>query len=98
MIIKYFCCALCNYKTKRNFDLKRHQNAKHKNISIINESKNDENKKDIYKCIKCNKSYKTEKNFTEHEKNCLGIDSLIWRLEQRNIIIITAHGITTCDK
>jgi len=25
-----YCCVFCDYSTKRNFDLKRHQNAKHK--------------------------------------------------------------------
>ena len=28
--IKWHECALCQYKSKRKFDLKRHQNAKHK--------------------------------------------------------------------
>ena len=44
----YFCCALCNYKTKRKFDLKRHHNALHiknalKENDKINVIKNNNN-------------------------------------------------------
>ena len=36
----YHNCALCNYKTKRKFDLKRHQNAKHNKPKLNNETMN----------------------------------------------------------
>jgi hypothetical protein len=32
-------CALCSYTSKRNYDIKRHHNAMHKNIPIDNEIK-----------------------------------------------------------
>ena len=31
---KIWNCEFCNYKTKRNYDLKRHQNAKHSDLNI----------------------------------------------------------------
>jgi uncharacterized Zn finger protein (UPF0148 family) len=72
MTTLYFYCAFCNYKTKRNYDLKRHQNAVHKSI-IINvenetkdiqtEKKDNLNKNEtIYSCNKYYKKYKTKKN------------------------------------
>lgn len=81
MTTKFYCCALCNYMTKRRFDLKRHQNAVHKDLIIINknkieESKKEEIKKDFYCCNKCNKTYKTKKNYLEHQEKCIGIDNL----------------------
>ena len=36
----YHNCALCNYKTKRKFDLKRHQNAIHNKPKLNNEIAN----------------------------------------------------------
>ena len=36
----YHNCALCNYKTKRKFDLKRHQNAMHNKPTLNNEEDN----------------------------------------------------------
>ena len=38
MTTSYFYCAFCNYKTKRNYDLKRHQNTVHKSIIENNEN------------------------------------------------------------
>ena len=39
--VKYYNCQFCIYKTKRRYDLKRHQNAKHKcEIIENNEEKN----------------------------------------------------------
>ena len=74
MDIKYFYCAFCNYKTKRKYDLNRHQNGKHiknmlikTNEEIVNQkeenaNQNEENvKQTIYQCKKCNKNYKTKK-------------------------------------
>lgn len=93
MTISYFYCAFCNYKSKRNYDLKRHQNAVHKDLilninnqknniqndfnTIQNQNKNIQNEKEKnYRCKKCNKEYKTKKNYIEHENKCIGIDSL----------------------
>ena len=76
---KIFNCVFCEYKTKRKFDLTRHQNAKHyKTNDIINERKNDiqNGKNDIYICIKCNKSYKTNKSYKQHIDKCKGINIL----------------------
>ncbi len=55
MTISYFYCAFCNYKSKRNYDLKRHQNAVHKSIieNVENERKDIQTeKKDIQHEIK----------------------------------------------
>ena len=38
MDIKYFYCAFCEYKTKRKYDLNRHQNAIHPN-NVMNDIK-----------------------------------------------------------
>lgn len=38
MDIKYFYCAYCDYKTKRKYDLNRHQNAIHP-INVMNDIK-----------------------------------------------------------
>lgn len=108
MDIKYFYCAYCDYKTKRKYDLNRHQNAMHpKNVmnEIQNENVNlkdnvlfkeenvllnneyvdleeiqediDEIKsKEIYKCNKCQKNYKTIKYLINHQKSCNGLSVL----------------------
>ncbi len=36
MEIGFHNCILCNYKTKRKYDLKRHENAKHNKIKTQN--------------------------------------------------------------
>ena len=77
MDIKYFYCEYCDYKTKRKFDLNRHQNSKHfkKELKIINEEIHIQNE-EIHICKKCNKNYKTKKYLIEHEKICNGINIL----------------------
>jgi len=40
MEITYYNCALCSYKTKRKYDLKRHQNAKHNKENNITDNYN----------------------------------------------------------
>jgi hypothetical protein len=51
--IKWHKCVFCKYETKRNYDLKRHQNAKHKfelspeNIIIKNEEKVNPNEEKV---------------------------------------------------
>ena len=123
----YFCCALCNYKTKRKYDLKRHHNAVHSKNALNKNDKekvhsNEENdiqieendiqnvkkdiqikendiqnvkkdiqieendiqnvkkdiqiKENIFICKKCNKIYKTKKNFIKHEEKCNGLNIL----------------------
>ena len=42
-----FCCSLCNYKTKRKFDLKRHHNAIHIKNEIKVIDKNDFKKNNV---------------------------------------------------
>jgi uncharacterized Zn-finger protein len=71
-------CEYCTYTTKRKFDLKRHQKAKHKDNVIITENIVVENNTQLEKCNnmicrKCNKSYKTKKYLENHELNCNGI-------------------------
>jgi len=88
----YFCCSLCDYKTNRNYNLKRHHNAMHlqnelkKNNEIKvaeneikvaeNEIKVAENEDIFFICKKCNKKYKTKKSYIKHEEKCIGINIL----------------------
>ena len=82
--VNNFKCALCEYTTKRKFDLKRHQNAKHNNnnenqcIKIYEENVNptEESENCALICKKCNKIYKTKKYLLEHELKCNGLDDL----------------------
>ena len=80
-----FFCEECKYTTNKKFNLIRHQNNKHfkKEQKIQNEENNiqiEENNihpiNDFFKCKKCNKNYKTKKYLINHEKNCIGINSL----------------------
>jgi len=90
--VKSYICEYCNYTTNRNYNLIRHQNAKHY-ISICeimnkklceekvspNEEKVSPNKKILnhkFICKKCNKLYKTKKYLTQHELTCSGLDEL----------------------
>jgi hypothetical protein len=113
MDIKIFFCALCDYKTKRKYDLTRHHNAIHiknalkktneENViqneekTIQNEEKTIQNEENVIQneenviqneektihqineclnCSKCSKIYKTKKYLINHEKKCIGINSL----------------------
>ena len=64
-VVKH-CCNLCNYATKRNYDLKRHLNAKHifdiicDTTYVISEKNVTPNKKNVTP---------NEKNVTPNEKN-----------------------------
>ena len=80
-----FFCEECKYTTNKKFNLIRHQNNKHfkKEQKIQIEENNiqiEENNihpiNDFFKCKKCNKNYKTKKYLINHEKNCIGINSL----------------------
>lgn len=79
-----FNCEFCEYKTKRKYDLNRHQTALHpKNVmkqikeGTKVEIKEEEIKEDeIYNCVKCDKNYKTKKYFNYHQKNCNGLNIL----------------------
>ena len=83
--IKMHKCVHCNYSTKRKFDLKRHHYAKHTDIIFeINGKYNmcenvhplGENVHPKFICKKCNKTYKSKRYLSEHEKKCKGIDEL----------------------
>ena len=92
MEIKLFYCSFCEYKTKRNYDLNRHEIARHsKNIlneykeannilleknNIHSEDINNNKANDNYICKKCNKSYKTKKSFINHDEKCIGLSIL----------------------
>jgi len=57
------------------------QNQQNVNQNEENVTHNDNNvsktpEKGIYKCIKCNKSYKHREYLENHERNCTGVDSL----------------------
>ena len=81
-----FSCEYCDFTTKRKYNLQRHQIALH--ISDMQNEKKDiiNEKKDIINdiqpineylnCTKCSKIYKTKKSLINHEKNCIGINSL----------------------
>ena len=87
-----FSCEYCSFTTKRKYNLQRHHNALHiinnsNNTKEENDIQKEENdiqneENDIhsnngfFKCSKCNKNYKTKKYLINHEKKCLGINSL----------------------
>ena len=80
-----FSCEYCDFTTKRKYNLQRHQNALHisNNSNFDNEEnaiQNEENAiqsiNERLNCTKCNKNYKTKKYLINHEKNCIGINSL----------------------
>jgi hypothetical protein len=64
MTDNYLYCDLCNYKTTRNYNLKRHHNTQHiKNELNENDKINDIQNNIIEdKLYCCNKEYKTKKN------------------------------------
>lgn len=72
-------CAMCEYQTKRKFDLKRHHVAKH---SCKNEQKKDDKIQcenvipSLLHCNKCYKGYSSKRYLSQHEKNCTKVDSL----------------------
>ena len=81
-----FNCKFCEYKTKRKYDLNRHQIALHPK-NVMNQIKEIEIKEieikeveikevEIYNCVKCDKNYKTIKYFNNHQKNCNGLNIL----------------------
>ena len=71
-----FNCKFCEYKTKRKYDLNRHQIALHPK-NVMNQIKEVEIKEvEIYNCVKCDKNYKTIKYFNNHQKNCNGLNIL----------------------
>lgn len=85
-------CQICNYTTNIKCNLKRHQNAKHKDYifdkcGLLIDGQNvpsDEQNVPSYGqivplinyCKKCNKGYKTKKHLYNHELNCKGVDEL----------------------
>lgn len=66
-----FNCEFCEYKTKKKYNLNRHQTTLHpKNVmKQIIEEKN-------YTCVKCNKKYKTKKYLISHQSKCNGLNIL----------------------
>ncbi len=85
-IIEYICNN-CNKKFASNYSLKRHIsvcknviNCEKKAIQsekkAIQSEKNTIQSEIIFNCLKCGKQYKTKKSFIEHEKKCIGVDSL----------------------
>ena len=77
--LKWHQCALCEYQTKRRFDLKRHHNAKHFiDIQSLLLQKEDVQKvnPNVLCCTKCHKVYKTQRHLLNHEKKCNKVDSL----------------------
>ena len=85
-------CPYCLYVTNVKCNLKRHINARHKNINngkrnVIPDGENvtpggenvtpdGENVTPSIFCQKCNKKYKTIKYLSKHELQCNGIDEL----------------------
>lgn len=47
-----------------------------KNEPILTETNDNETKKELHYCSKCNKSYKGTKYLVEHEKKCIGVNKL----------------------
>ena len=86
-----FFCEECQYTTNKKYNLIRHQNSKHfkKELKKQNEDNLIQNENNLIQnednliqnenclnCTKCNKIYKTKKYLINHEKNCIGINSL----------------------
>ena len=87
---KIYNCKYCNYNSNRNFNLKQHEINKHYKEILKNEKEtlkeekeiikeevnNNDNNKNEFFCIKCNKKYLTYKSYIKHEEKCNGLDSL----------------------
>jgi hypothetical protein len=80
----YFCCALCNYKTKRKFDLKRHHNALHiKNALKENDNNNvHQNEKNTIQNEK--NTIQNEKNTIQNEKNTIQNEKNVFNCKKCN--------------
>nr|UZT28789.1 MIGE-like protein [Nucleocytoviricota sp.]UZT29065.1 MIGE-like protein [Nucleocytoviricota sp.] len=68
--VEIFECKICDYKSNRKYDLKRHINSiKHKKNSMIN---NDYQKSEnVQKCVcECGKQYKYKQGLSKHKKTC----------------------------
>ena len=85
MTDNYFCCSLCDYKTIRNYNLKRHHNALHLKYALKENDNNNVMKikenvmkieENVFYCKKCYKKYKTKKYLLNHEEKCIGLNSL----------------------
>ena len=90
-IHKKHVCSLCNYATRRAYDLTRHHNAKHNkpnthlnDYTVSTEDKtteqivlqNEANVPHQLMCKKCNKIYKIKKCLVAHEVKCKAVDEL----------------------
>ena len=71
-----FNCEFCEYKTNKKYNLNRHMTNKHIDKTIEEEKVVEEEKEEIYNCVKCDKNYKTIKYFNHHQKNCNGLNIL----------------------
>ena len=70
-----YICKICDYTTKRKYDLNRHlKTKKHMNMSKLN-------------CM-CGKKYKTKNGLWKHKKNCgYNMQLKIMELEKKNMIM-----------
>jgi len=70
-----YICKICDYTTKRKYDLNRHlKTKKHMNMAKLN-------------CM-CGKKYKTKNGLWKHKKNCsYNMQLKIMELEKKNMIM-----------
>lgn len=84
-ISKIFYCKICDYTTRRHFNLQLHFNSiKHKNNETTTELVETSNR---YKCVNCNKSHIDRAGLWRHKKNCTpkkDNDALILTLVAQN--------------
>ena len=68
-------CSFCDYTTKRNYNLKRHEINKHSK-EILNEYNTEDNipsekiKDEFFICKKCDKKYLTYKSYSFYQQKC----------------------------
>jgi hypothetical protein len=106
----YFCCALCNYKTKRKFDLKRHHNALHlKNelkendkINVIQKNDNVNQKNDNVNQKNDNVNQKND-NVNQNEDNVFYCKKCNKKYKQKKYLLnheekCIGINILTCPK
>ena len=108
MDVKYFYCALCEYKTKRKYDLERHHNAKHtlnaykyknkdKHINIEEKHINNNDNyidNDEKSINKTENHIDIEKNHLQTKKNFLIVINVLKNIEPKNIYFFMKKNAT----
>lgn len=92
----YHNCALCNYKTKRKFDLKRHQNAKHNKPKLNNEIMNISinNNNNIHENNNVNENNVNENNNVHNDNKCSKCNKILSSKQYLQKHLLICKGVS----